>query len=60
NIGVPNTVMDLVNQGFEVVVPRDAVAGTDDEYTEQMFAHTLRYLATITTTGALVDAWAAR
>jgi biuret amidohydrolase len=57
NIGVPNTVMDLVNQGFEVVVPRDAVAGTDDDYTEQMLANTIRYLATITTTDALIDAW---
>jgi len=57
NIGVPNTVMDLVNQGFEVVVPRDAVAGTDDEYTDQMLANTLRYLATITTTADLVAAW---
>jgi nicotinamidase-related amidase len=58
NIGVPNTVMDLVNQGFEVVVPRDAVAGTDADYTEQMFTHTIRFLATVTTAQALVDAWA--
>jgi nicotinamidase-related amidase len=60
NIGVPNTVMDLVNQGFEVVVPRDAVGGTDDEYTEQMLANTIRFLATITATDDLVDAWTGR
>jgi nicotinamidase-related amidase len=58
NIGVPNTVMDLVNQAFDVVVPRDAVAGTPDDYGEMMIAHTLRYLATITATDDLVDAWA--
>jgi nicotinamidase-related amidase len=57
NIGVPNTVMDLVNQAFEVVVPRDAVAGIPDEYGEQMIEHTLRYLATITTTDELLAAW---
>jgi nicotinamidase-related amidase len=60
NIGVPNTVMDLVNQAFEVVVPRDAVAGTPDEYGELMIAHTLRFLATITTTDDLIDAWGGR
>jgi biuret amidohydrolase len=59
NIGVPNTVMDLVNQAFEVVVPRDAVAGTPDEYGEMMIAHTLRFLATITSTDDLVAAWSA-
>jgi nicotinamidase-related amidase len=57
NIGIPNTVMDLVNQAFEVVVPRDAVAGTPEEYGEQMIAHTLRFLATITTADDLVEAW---
>jgi nicotinamidase-related amidase len=57
NIGIPNTVMDLANHAFEVVVPRDAVAGTPDEYGEQMIEHTLRFLATITTTDDLVAAW---
>jgi nicotinamidase-related amidase len=57
NIGVPNTVMDLVNHAFEVVVPRDAVAGTPDDYGEQMIANTIRFLATVTTTDALVEAW---
>jgi nicotinamidase-related amidase len=59
NVGVPNTVMDLVNQAFNVVVPRDAVAGTPDEYGEMMIAHTLRFLATITGTDDLVEAWSA-
>ena len=59
NIGVPNTVMDLVNQAFEVVVPKDAVAGTPDDYGEMMIAHTLRFLATITSTDDLVAAWSA-
>jgi biuret amidohydrolase len=57
NVGVPNTVMDLVNHAFEVVVPADAVAGTPVTYAEQVIEHTLKYLATVTTTGALIDAW---
>lgn len=57
NIGVPNTVMDLVNQSFDVVLVRDAVAGTPEEYGEMMIAHTLRFLATVTTTEELVEAW---
>jgi biuret amidohydrolase len=59
NIGIPNTVMDLANHAFEVVVPRDAVAGTPDEYGEQMIEHTIRFLATVTTTDDLVAAWTA-
>lgn len=58
NIGIPNAVMDLANHAFEVVVPRDAVAGTPDEYGEQMMEHTIRFLATVTTTDDLVSAWA--
>ena len=57
NIGVPNTVMTLVDHGFEVVVPRDAVAGTPTEYGDQVLAHTIRFLATLTTVDALLDAW---
>ena len=59
NIGVTNTVMDLVNQSFDVVVPRDGVAGTPDDYAEMMMAHTVRFLATVTTTDDLVAAWTA-
>jgi nicotinamidase-related amidase len=59
NIGVTNTVMDLVNHGFEVVVPRDAVAGTPDSYAEQVVEHTIKHLATVTTSAAIIDAWRA-
>jgi nicotinamidase-related amidase len=59
NVGVTNTVMDLVNHGFEVVVPRDAVAGTPDSYAEQVIEHTIKHLATVTTSTAVIDAWRA-
>lgn len=57
NVGIPNTCMDLMNHGFEVVVPRDAVAGTPEEYGEQVIEHTLKVIATVTTTEAILQAW---
>ncbi len=57
NVGIPNTVMDLANRSYEVVVARDAIAGTPDDYTEVMIDHTIKMLATVTTTEAILDAW---
>jgi nicotinamidase-related amidase len=59
NIGVPNAVMDLVNQSFDVVVPRDAVAGTPADYGKHMLRNTIGLLATLTTTDELMSAWSA-
>lgn len=57
NIAIPNTTFDAVNRSYQVVIPRDAIAGTPVEYTEQVLKHTLGYIATITTTADLVTAW---
>jgi nicotinamidase-related amidase len=57
NIGVTNLVMDTVNAGFRVVLPRDAVAGVPADYADAVIANTLRLLATVTTTDAVIDAW---
>ncbi len=57
NVGIPNTCMDLMNHGFEVVVPRDAVAGTPEEYGEQVIEHTLKVVSTVTTAQAVLEAW---
>jgi nicotinamidase-related amidase len=57
NIAIPNTTFDAVNRSYQVVIPRDAIAGTPVEYTEQVLKHTLGYIATITTTEDLVTAW---
>ncbi len=40
-------VLDCVNAGFEVVVPRDAVAGVPPDYAEAVVDNTLRLLARI-------------
>jgi nicotinamidase-related amidase len=57
NIGILGLTIEAVNAGYQVVIPRDAVAGTPDEYVEAVFEHTLRLLATITTTAEVASAW---
>jgi len=57
NVGILGLTIEAVNAGYQVVIPRDAVAGTPDEYVEAVFEHTLRLLATVTTAGRVVEAW---
>jgi nicotinamidase-related amidase len=57
NIGIPGMTIEAVNCGYQVVVPREAVAGTPDEYVAAVFEHTLRLLATITSVDDVVAAW---
>ncbi len=42
NVAITNLTFDAVNAGYQVVLPRDAIAGTPREYAEQVFQHTLR------------------
>jgi len=57
NVAIPNLVMDAVNAAYDVVLPRDAVAGVPAEYGEAMIANTLALLTTVTTTADLITAW---
>lgn len=57
NIAITNLVMDAVNNGYRVVVPRDAVAGVPSDYATAVIDQTLSLLATITTTDELAEAW---
>lgn len=57
NVAIPNLVMDAVNAGYRVVLPRDAVAGVPTEYGTAIVDNTLALLATITTTDELIAAW---
>jgi biuret amidohydrolase len=57
NIGVTNLVMDAVNAGYQVVLPRDAVAGVPKEYARAIIDNTLSLLATIVTTDDVIGAW---
>ncbi len=57
NVAVTNLVMDAVNLGYHVILPRDAVAGVPQDYADAVIDNTLALLATITTTDALLAAW---
>jgi len=58
NVGITGLTMDAVNCGYQVVLPRDAVAGTPDDYVEAVFQNTLRLLATVTRTDEIIHHWA--
>jgi nicotinamidase-related amidase len=58
NIGMTSLAFDAVNWGYQMVLPRDAIAGVPAAYADAVIANTLSLVATITTTEAVVDAWA--
>ena len=41
NVAIQNLTFDAVNASYQVVIPRDAVAGFPAEYVEMVFEHTL-------------------
>ena len=57
NVAIQNLAFDAVNAGYQVVIPRDAVAGLPADYVDAVFTHTLSLVATVTTTDQLLDAW---
>jgi biuret amidohydrolase len=57
NVAITNLVMDAVNHGYDVVLPRDAVCGIPADYADAVIDNTLGLLATLTTVDELVDIW---
>ena len=57
NLGVLGLVIEACNLGYQVVVPRDAVAGIPDEYAAAVLDTTFPLVATVTSTEALLAAW---
>ncbi len=57
NVAVTNLVMDAVNLGYQVVVPRDAVCGIPAAYADAVLDQTIGLLATLTTVDDLCAAW---
>ena len=57
NVAVTNLVMDAVNAGYQVVVPRDGVCGIPADYAAAVLDQTVALLATLTTTDDLIEAW---
>jgi nicotinamidase-related amidase len=58
NVGMTNLAFDGVNRGYQVVIPRDAVAGVPSDYGAAVLDNTLNVIATLTTTSDLLEAWA--
>jgi len=57
NVGMTNLAFDAVNRGYQIVLPRDAVAGVPPDYADAVLAHTLNVVATLVTTADVVSAW---
>ena len=57
NVAVTNLVMDAVNLGYTVVLPRDAVCGIPRAYADAVIDNTLSLLAALTTTDELIRIW---
>jgi nicotinamidase-related amidase len=57
NVGVTNLAFDAVNLGYQVVIPRDAVAGVPADYARAVLDNTLHIVATLTTTAEVVRIW---
>ena len=57
NVGVTNLAFDAVNLGYQVVIPRDAVAGVPADYAQAVLDNSLHIVATLTTTAEIVKVW---
>jgi len=57
NVAIPNAVFDAVNLGYQVVLPRDGIAGVPLGYADILIENSLSLLATITTTDEILACW---
>jgi nicotinamidase-related amidase len=57
NLALPHTAGDIVQAGFGLVVPRDAVAGTPAEYGEQVLKYSMAMMGRLTTIDDLLTHW---
>jgi nicotinamidase-related amidase len=57
NLGILGLAIEACNLGYQVVVPRDTVAGLPDEYADAVLDNTFPLISTLTTTDALLSAW---
>ncbi len=57
NVAIQNLAFDAVNAAYQVVIPRDAVAGFPDAYVDAVFRNTLNAVATLVATDQLIEVW---
>ncbi len=60
NVAIQNLTFDAVNASYQVVIPRDAVAGFPADYVEAVFTNTLSAVSTLVTTADLLAVWSPR
>ncbi|MFC1433346.1 cysteine hydrolase family protein [Streptacidiphilus sp. N1-3] len=57
NVALLELAFGAVDAGFQVVLPRDAVAGTPPDYAEAVLTHTLALVATVTVAERVGRRW---
>jgi nicotinamidase-related amidase len=57
NVALVGLTLGLLNRGYQVVVPRDAVAGIPIDYAETMLDNTYAIISTVVTTDDVLAAW---
>ncbi len=57
NVAISGLVMTAVDLGYQVVLPRDAVAGVPAGYVDSVIEHSLALLATVTTVAEISAIW---
>jgi biuret amidohydrolase len=57
NVAIQNLAFDAVNASYQVVIPRDAVAGFPADYVAAVFEHTLGAVATLVHSDEVLAAW---
>jgi nicotinamidase-related amidase len=57
NVAIQNLAFDAVNAAYQVVLPRDAVAGFPKEYVEAVFEHTLSGITTVLDSATILESW---
>ncbi len=58
NVALLGLTIGLVNHGYQVVVPRDAVAGVPAEYAESLLDNTYKLIANVVRTDDVLAVWA--
>jgi nicotinamidase-related amidase len=57
NLGIFGMAVEALNFGYQVVLPRDAVAGVPKAYADAVLENSLALIATLTSTQDLLRAW---
>ncbi len=57
NVALMGLTIGLVNAGYQVVLPRDAVAGVPMDYAQTLIDGSYAFISTVVTTDDVVGAW---